>query len=60
MTFNLQLIRELHVPSNNVLENLSLPGLLELKGCWHGSLNASGGGNGDTLVKIYLFLHIGK
>ncbi|KAL9313337.1 hypothetical protein ACSQ67_018789 [Phaseolus vulgaris] len=48
----LELIRELHVPSNNVLENLSLPGLLELKGCWHGSLNASGGGNGDTLAEF--------
>lgn len=33
-----------------VLEDLSLPGLSELKGCWHGSLDASGGGNGDTMV----------
>ncbi|GMJ15288.1 translocon at the inner-envelope membranes of chloroplasts236, EMBRYO DEFECTIVE 2410 [Hibiscus trionum] len=31
-----------------VLEDLSLPGLAELKGRWHGSLDASGGGNGDT------------
>ncbi|KAL4297144.1 hypothetical protein GQ457_12G028170 [Hibiscus cannabinus] len=31
-----------------VLEDLSLPGLAELKGHWHGSLDASGGGNGDT------------
>ncbi|CAJ1973770.1 unnamed protein product [Sphenostylis stenocarpa] len=47
-----ELLEELHVPSNNVLEDLSLPGLLELKGCWHGSLNASGGGNGDTLAEF--------
>ncbi|KAK8683432.1 hypothetical protein V6N13_039493 [Hibiscus sabdariffa] len=33
-----------------VLEDLSLPGLAELKGHWHGSLDASGGGNGDTKV----------
>ncbi|WVZ19349.1 hypothetical protein V8G54_006671 [Vigna mungo] len=45
-----KLIRELHVPTNDVLEHLSLPDLLELKGCWYGSLNASGGGNGDTLA----------
>ena len=57
MILNLQLIREHHVPSNDVLEDLSLPGLLELKGRWHGSLNASGGGNGDTLVKIYCCLY---
>lgn len=37
-------------PSEVVLEDLSLPGLAELKGHWHGSLDASGGGNGDTLV----------
>ncbi|PPD79502.1 hypothetical protein GOBAR_DD23563 [Gossypium barbadense] len=33
-----------------VLEDLSLPGLAELKGQWHGSLDASGGGNGDTMT----------
>ncbi|KAH1252908.1 hypothetical protein GmHk_04G009734 [Glycine max] len=48
----IELIREHHVPSNDVLEDLSLPGLLELKGRWHGSLNASGGGNGDTLAEF--------
>ncbi|TKY74672.1 hypothetical protein E2542_SST03435 [Spatholobus suberectus] len=48
----LELIRGHHAPSNDVLEDLSLPGLLELKGCWHGSLNASGGGNGDTLAEF--------
>ena len=35
-----------------ILKELSLPGLAELKGRWHGSLDASGGGNGDTMVDI--------
>ncbi|KAL1097092.1 hypothetical protein V6Z11_D05G011700 [Gossypium hirsutum] len=35
-----------------VLEDLSLPGLAELKGQWHGSLDASGGGNGDTMAEF--------
>ncbi|TYI24845.1 hypothetical protein ES332_A05G012700v1 [Gossypium tomentosum] len=35
-----------------VLEDLSLPGLAELKGRWHGSLDASGGGNGDTMAEF--------
>ncbi|KAK7410301.1 hypothetical protein VNO78_00981 [Psophocarpus tetragonolobus] len=48
----LELIRGLHALSNDVLEDLSLPGLLELKGHWHGSLNASGGGNADTLAEF--------
>jgi hypothetical protein len=39
-------------PSEVVLEDLSLPGLAELKGHWHGSLDASGGGNGDTLAEF--------
>lgn len=40
-----------YISSNEViLEDLSLPGLAELKGRWHGSLEASGGGNGDTMV----------
>lgn len=41
-----------HYTASNeiVLDDLSLPGLAELKGCWHGSLDASGGGNGDTVV----------
>lgn len=47
-------MRGLHAPSNDVvLDDLSLPGLSELKGHWHGSLDASGGGNGDTLVKCF-------
>lgn len=37
----------------NILEDISLPGLAEFKGCWHGSLDASGGGNGDTLVSLF-------
>ncbi|XP_010548479.1 PREDICTED: uncharacterized protein LOC104819890 isoform X2 [Tarenaya hassleriana] len=39
-------------PSEIVLEDLSLPGLAELKGRWHGSLDARGGGNGDTLAEF--------
>ena len=53
----LQKIRGLHAPSDDVvLEDLTLPGLSELKGHWRGSLDASGGGNGDTLVKVSGFL----
>ncbi|KAF7830224.1 uncharacterized protein G2W53_012557 [Senna tora] len=37
-----------------VLEDYSLPGLSEFKGRWHGSLDATGGGNGDTLVEFDL------
>ncbi|KAK7384787.1 hypothetical protein VNO78_30489 [Psophocarpus tetragonolobus] len=49
----LETVRGLHAPSNDVvLEDLSLPGLSELKGHWHGSLDASGGGNGDTLAEF--------
>ncbi|MED6138356.1 hypothetical protein PIB30_073645, partial [Stylosanthes scabra] len=49
----LELIRGHHVPSQDVvLEDLSLPGLSELKGRWRGSLDASGGGNGDTLAEF--------
>ncbi|XP_050213915.1 protein TIC236, chloroplastic isoform X2 [Mercurialis annua] len=45
----LEVIREHYTSSNDVvLEDLTLPGLAELKGRWHGSLDASGGGNGDT------------
>lgn len=48
---HIQVIQKHHTPSNEViLEDLSLPGLAELKGRWHGSLDASGGGNGDTMV----------
>ncbi|XP_072998908.1 protein SUBSTANDARD STARCH GRAIN 4, chloroplastic isoform X1 [Typha latifolia] len=35
---------------DNILEDITLPGLAELKGHWHGSLDASGGGNGDTMA----------
>ncbi|XP_020247626.1 uncharacterized protein LOC109825238 isoform X2 [Asparagus officinalis] len=34
----------------NILEDINLPGLAEFNGRWHGSLDASGGGNGDTLA----------
>ncbi|XP_042046608.1 protein TIC236, chloroplastic-like isoform X1 [Salvia splendens] len=33
-----------------VLDDFDLPGLAELKGRWRGSLDASGGGNGDTMA----------
>ncbi|KAK3212800.1 hypothetical protein Dsin_017506 [Dipteronia sinensis] len=47
----LEVIRTHYTPSNEViLEDMSLPGLAELKGHWHGSLDASGGGNGDTMA----------
>ncbi|KAK7283049.1 hypothetical protein RIF29_12289 [Crotalaria pallida] len=49
----IELIRGHHAPSHDVvLEDLSLPGLSELKGRWRGSLDASGGGNGDTLAEF--------
>ncbi|CAA0810610.1 embryo defective 2410 [Striga hermonthica] len=35
-----------------VLDDYSLPGLAELKGRWRGSLDASGGGNGDTTAEF--------
>ena len=48
---NSQVIRLDYTPSDEVIpEDISLPGLSELKGHWHGSLDASGGGNGDTVV----------
>ncbi|KAK9102138.1 hypothetical protein Sjap_019392 [Stephania japonica] len=47
----LEVIRMHRTPLDEViLEDTSLPGLAELKGRWHGSLDASGGGNGDTLA----------
>lgn len=47
----LEEIRGHSTPSDEViLEELSLPGLAELKGRWRGSLDASGGGNGDTMA----------
>ncbi|CAN1218527.1 Protein TIC236, chloroplastic [Linum perenne] len=40
-----------HTAPNEVIpEEISLPGLAELKGRWQGSLEASGGGNGDTMA----------
>ncbi|XP_057423582.1 protein TIC236, chloroplastic-like [Lotus japonicus] len=49
----LEKMRGLHAPSDDVvLEDVTLPGLSELKGHWRGSLDASGGGNGDTLAEF--------
>ncbi|KAM6592238.1 hypothetical protein CsatA_014843 [Cannabis sativa] len=49
----LEVIHFHFISSNEViLEDLSLPGLAELKGHWHGSLEASGGGNGDTMAEF--------
>ncbi|KAK4774964.1 hypothetical protein SAY86_009899 [Trapa natans] len=49
----LEVIRGHYAPPNEViLEDLSLPGLAELKGFWRGSLDASGGGNGDTMAEF--------
>uniref|UniRef100_A0A6N2NHD1 Translocation and assembly module TamB C-terminal domain-containing protein n=1 Tax=Salix viminalis TaxID=40686 RepID=A0A6N2NHD1_SALVM len=49
----LEVMRGHYTPSNEViLEDISLPGLAELKGRWHGSLDASGGGNGDTMAEF--------
>ncbi|CAN8284278.1 unnamed protein product [Cochlearia groenlandica] len=49
----LEEIRGYYTPASEViLEDLSLPGLAELKGHWNGSLDASGGGNGDTLAEF--------
>lgn len=46
-----QVVRRNYTSSDEIVpEDLSLPGLSELKGLWHGSLDASGGGNGDTVV----------
>ncbi|XP_058225554.1 protein TIC236, chloroplastic isoform X2 [Rhododendron vialii] len=39
-------------PNEVILEELSLPGLAELKGRWNGNLDASGGGNGDTVAEF--------
>ncbi|XP_039810202.1 protein SUBSTANDARD STARCH GRAIN 4, chloroplastic-like isoform X2 [Panicum virgatum] len=35
---------------DNTMEDITLPGLAELRGYWRGSLDASGGGNGDTMA----------
>uniref|UniRef100_A0A1J3ED73 Translocation and assembly module TamB C-terminal domain-containing protein n=1 Tax=Noccaea caerulescens TaxID=107243 RepID=A0A1J3ED73_NOCCA len=49
----LEEVRGYYTPESEVvLEDLSLPGLAELKGHWNGSLDASGGGNGDTLAEF--------
>ncbi|KAL8218910.1 hypothetical protein R6Q57_022283 [Mikania cordata] len=49
----LEEIRGNSTPTDEVIpEELSLPGLAELKGRWSGSLDASGGGNGDTMAEF--------
>ncbi|CAK8568700.1 unnamed protein product [Lathyrus sativus] len=49
----LELIRGHHDPSHDiVLEDSNLPDLFDLRGRWHGSVGASGGGDGDTLAKF--------
>ncbi|XP_054798744.1 protein TIC236, chloroplastic-like isoform X2 [Prosopis cineraria] len=48
----LEMIREHQASMNDVLEDLNLPGLSELKGHWCASLDASGGGHGDTLAEF--------
>ncbi|GJN32228.1 hypothetical protein PR202_gb20718 [Eleusine coracana subsp. coracana] len=35
---------------NDTMEDITLPGLAELRGYWRGSLDARGGGNGDTMA----------
>ncbi|KAL6848037.1 hypothetical protein ACP4OV_022165 [Aristida adscensionis] len=35
---------------DETMEDITLPGLAELRGYWRGSLDASGGGNGDTMA----------
>lgn len=56
---NVQVIRGHHTLSDEViLDDVSLPGLAELQGRWHGSLDARGGGNGDTMVDILDFLPV--
>ncbi|PQM33435.1 uncharacterized protein Pyn_40057 [Prunus yedoensis var. nudiflora] len=53
LTELLEVIRGHYTPLNEVvLEELNLPGLTELRGSWHGSLDASGGGNGDTMAEF--------
>jgi hypothetical protein len=42
---------------DDTMEDITLPGLSELRGYWRGSLDASGGGNGDTMVSTFIVLH---
>jgi hypothetical protein len=38
---------------DDTIEEITLPVLTELRGYWHGSLDASRGGNGDTMVSMF-------
>ncbi|BBN05669.1 hypothetical protein MPTK1_3g15020 [Marchantia polymorpha subsp. ruderalis] len=40
--------------SEGTPESIPLPGLAELRGAWHGTLEASGGGDGDTYADFDL------
>ncbi|KAL2635099.1 hypothetical protein R1flu_006578 [Riccia fluitans] len=40
--------------SEGTPESIPLPGLAELRGSWHGTLDASGGGDGDTYADFDL------
>ncbi|MCO5581692.1 hypothetical protein L7F22_035581 [Adiantum nelumboides] len=45
---NLQNNKKVPTLEEGSQESIPLPGLAELKGHWHGTFDASGGGNGDT------------
>lgn len=55
-----QVIRGHYTPLSEVILEDDLPGLTELRGSWHGSLDASGGGNGDTMVCNVQFCNSAK
>lgn len=57
IAFKLQLIMGHHASSHDVLEDINLPDLFDLKGRWHGSVGATGGGDGDALVKTHYCLY---
>ena len=40
---------------DDTIEDITLPALAELRGYWRGSLDASGGGNGDTMVSMFKY-----
>ncbi|XP_050388315.1 protein TIC236, chloroplastic isoform X2 [Argentina anserina] len=48
----LEVIGGHYTPLYEVILEDDLPGLTELRGSWHGSLDASGGGNGDTMAEF--------
>ncbi|KAI4376157.1 hypothetical protein MLD38_013947 [Melastoma candidum] len=49
----LEVIRGHYMYMDEIIpEDLTFPGLSEFKGQWHGSFDASGGGNGDTQAEF--------